>query len=407
MVKYTLSRYFRKILESIIGSQSPTDTVHNPTIKSPNPPDAEAVATLGVTGLAGKGISSLGGSGIQALLSAISLGYGIYQDQRNWNDMAPSSKESLKYQDELADENAQVAYMRQKEFQDMYLTPEAQLRSMSRGYESVGLNKMGMAGFQSGASSSSVPQAESGSPSGNSPVNVGQLITGLIGALQQGQRIDIEGSHVAAQNKLLDAQAEAQNIENRYKDEYLSTQLSYMKENIAQVRANTRKLVAESGYSEYLALYAPALLEANVQNTESQTRLNESMSKLNASRKREIDELVKNHQKERDLMDANISKIASEIELITSQKNLTDQEIEESKARVSKLNAEVEKIGKEIGLTDLDIKFYIWNHPRSQTLPFGFKWNRSSENGRNGYSITGLTDEEIMTAARARGLIEP
>lgn len=135
--------------------------------------------------------------------------------------------------------------------------------------------------------------------------------------------------------------------------------------------------------------------------------MNRSVASLNDSRKREVDELIKNHRKERELIDANISKIHSEIALLAEQTNLTHQEIEESKARVSKLNAEVEKIGKEIGLSELDIKYYIWNHPRSNTLPFGFKWNRSSENGRNGMSISGLSDEEILTAARARGLIEP
>lgn len=406
MAKNNLFRYFRNLLEGIIGVQSPTDTLNNPTVKRPSPPSGEAIATLAGTTAAGSGLSALGGSAASALAAALSLGYGIYQDQRSWNNFSPGSKESLDYQDSIADENATVAYMRQKAFQEQYLMPEAQLRSLARGYESVGLNKMGLAGFQSGASSSSVSPAESGSPSSNSPTAVGELISSLIGAFQQGQRIDIEGSHVAAQNKLLDAQAEAQNIENRYKDEYLSTQLSYLKENIAQVRANTRKLISEGAYSEYLALYAPALLEANVQNSESQIRLNDSMSKLNDARKREVDELVKNHRKERELMDSNISKIASEIELICSQKNLTEQEIKESEARVSKLNAEVKKIGTEIGLSELDIKYYIWNHPRTVSLPGGIKYNRSSENGRNGYTVSGLTDEEILWAARDRGLIK-
>lgn len=398
---------FRDIIKLILGlsggSSSNPDGVIKHSEASTGAASSKFTQTPGVAAVGAAGLAS--SSYASLIMSALGLAYGVYQDQRGWNNMSPADKQSLDYQDEIADQNAIDSYMRQKEFQDAYLTPAAQIRSQAEGFQAVGLNKMLLGGSAPGASSSTGSQAQLGATSGNGTQNIGALIGSLIGAVQQSRKIDIEASHTSAQNELLRQQAESQRIENKYKDEYWNTQLTSMKENIAQVRANTRKLISDAGYSEMLALYAPALLEANVRTSESQVKLNESMAALNDSRKKEIEELVKNHRKERELMDANIGKIASEIELITSQKNLNEQEIEESKARISKLNKEVEQIGAEIGLTALDTKYYIWNHPRTNTLPFGFKWNRSSENGRNGFNITGLTDEEILTAARARGLI--
>lgn len=331
-------------------------------------------------------------SSLDVISSIIGMAYSIYQDQRNWNNMSPADKENIDYQDNV-----------RRQFYEDYESPDKVLAATAKGFQEQGINKMMLAG------SSTPSVSASNAPSGGSQASpdVGAVIGSLIGAIQRSQQIDIESSRADADNSLTRARAEAQNIENRYKDEYLSTQIGLMKENIKQVSVNVRKITADASYSEYMALYAPRYFDATITQSETASEVNRSVASLNESRKREVDELIMNHRKERELIDANISKIHSEIALLAEQTNLTHQEIEESKARVSKLNAEVEKLGKEIGLSELDIKYYIWNHPRSNTLPFGFKWNRSSENGRNGMSISGLSDEEILTAARARGLIEP
>lgn len=340
----------------------------------------------------GASVGAMGDPFVSAIASAISLGYGIYQDQRNWNNMSPAEQETLDYQDA----------MRRRFYQD-FESPDKVLAATAKGYQEQGINKMMLAGSSTPSVSASSAPASSAP---NSP-DIGGLISGLIGVMQRSQQIAIDKSRADADNALTRSRADAQDIENRYKDEYLSTQIGLMKENIREVRQNVRKLSADAAYSEIMALYAPAYFDATITQSETAAQVNRSVASLNESRKREVEELIKNHQKEREQMDAIIEKVHAEIELIAEQRDLTHQQIAESEARVSKLNKEVEKIGKEIGLDELDIKYYIWNHPRSQSLPFGFKWNRSSENGRNGMSITGLTDEEILFAARSRGLIEP
>lgn len=69
-------------------------------------------------------------------------------------------------------------------FQEQYLTPQAQITSLAAGYEAVGLNKMGLAGFSAGASSASAPQASAPTPSGNGSVS--PSASGLMDALNLG-----------------------------------------------------------------------------------------------------------------------------------------------------------------------------------------------------------------------------
>lgn len=120
--------------------------------------------------------------------------YKIIYGERAWRKMAPSEKEQMNYQDEIEDENTTLAYKRQREFQEAYLTPAAQIQSLAAGYQSVGINKMMLAGSQPGATSGSVPQASA--PSGTSapsiPSGIGDMFAALMDYQLGNKRIDNE-----------------------------------------------------------------------------------------------------------------------------------------------------------------------------------------------------------------------
>lgn len=118
--------------------------------------------------------------------------YKIIYGERAWKKLAPSEKEKMDYEDEINDENADLAYKRQREFQENYLSPAAQLSSLAAGYEGIGLNKMALVGANPGASSSSVPQAASPSAGGSPslPSGIGDVFSSLLGYSNDKKRID-------------------------------------------------------------------------------------------------------------------------------------------------------------------------------------------------------------------------
>lgn len=116
----------------------------------------------------GNSSNSRGSSG-SIIASIIDSIYNIFNNERNRQKMAKSEKERMNYEDDINDENALEAYQRQRQFQEDYLTPEAQIKSTLAGYTAAGINKMALAGTTPGASASSVPQ--SSGTSGSSPVS--------------------------------------------------------------------------------------------------------------------------------------------------------------------------------------------------------------------------------------------
>lgn len=150
-------------------------------------------------------LGSLGG-----LVSAI---YSIYQDQRNYNKMSPSAKEQLDFQDALEDENAEDAFRRSVQFQQDFLTPEAQLTSLAAGYEAVGLNKMGLAGYNAGASAATAPQSSAGSASRSDgmPVNIMDAMQKVLGMSlaekQFEQQKHVQDTELSIKKTVSDAQA--------------------------------------------------------------------------------------------------------------------------------------------------------------------------------------------------------
>lgn len=136
-----------------------------------------------LAGLAG----AAGASG--GLLATI---YKIIYGERAWKKFAPSEKEKMDYEDEINDENADLAYIRQRQFQENYLSPAAQLSSLAAGYDSIGLNRMSLVGANPGVTSSSVPQAASPSSGGSPslPSGIGDVFSSLLSYSNEKKRID-------------------------------------------------------------------------------------------------------------------------------------------------------------------------------------------------------------------------
>lgn len=188
--------------------------------------------------MSNKSLSSLDIGGIIGAL------YSIYQDIRNWKHMAPSKKAELDYEDEIADENADEAFRKQKEFQEMYLTPEAQLKSQAAGFDAIGLNRMMLAGGAPGASSSSAPQASVSGASGNPSIS-NVLSTALafselkIKKELQGRELDQKDRELDIQSKLADAQtrnitasAVGQETFNLFAPQIYSSQVDVLKDSL-------------------------------------------------------------------------------------------------------------------------------------------------------------------------------
>lgn len=137
-------------------------------------------------------------------------------------EMTAADKQKADYEDAIADENADVAYMRQKEFQEKYLTPEAQLKSQAAGYDAIGMNRMLMAGSQPGASASSAPMSSGGTA--GSSAGSGDLISTLMNALIKGKELEIAKGHLDNETKITEAEVEGIDIKNANLQELLDLQ---------------------------------------------------------------------------------------------------------------------------------------------------------------------------------------
>lgn len=105
--------------------------------------------------------------------------------------MSNREKERLDYEDEINDENAEVSWQHQKEFQENYLSPHAQMMSQAQAYQELGINKMAFAGQSApGASSASAPQASA--PSGGGDFNPAELLSTILNFKLGQRRLDIE-----------------------------------------------------------------------------------------------------------------------------------------------------------------------------------------------------------------------
>lgn len=158
--------------------------------------------------------------------------------------MTGRDQETLDYEDRIADENAELAYKRQREFQEDYMTPEAQIKSQYAGYKSVGINPMALAGSQPGASGSNVPESSpSGGTSGGSGDMLGALLSFTLGSKRldvdkalQSRELDIKEDYNNKMGELIQQQTKAQETQNQYLKDMLSGAVDKVRAEVAALK---------------------------------------------------------------------------------------------------------------------------------------------------------------------------
>ncbi len=185
--------------------------------------------------------------------------------------MTGRDKETLDYEDRIADENAELAYKRQREFQDDYLTPEAQIKSQYAGYKSVGLNPMALAGSNPGVTSSNVPESSpSGGTSGGSGDFLGSMLSFVLGQKRldvdkalQSPELDIKEDYNNKLGQLVEQQTKAQQTQNQYLSDMLSGSVDKLHAEIANLRdqLNNNVVTRNLGRANIKAAEARAALD--------------------------------------------------------------------------------------------------------------------------------------------------
>lgn len=136
-------------------------------------------------------------------------------------------------------------------------------------------------------------------------------------------------------------------------------------------KANIHLINKDTYLKQLMIQYYPELSQSTLDVNRQQIKESESRINLNASQIKEINSKIALNQKTISKMDTEISKMEAEIQLIYSQKDLTVQEIEESKARIEKYNSEITLLGKQANFTQKEIDYYVWNHSRVTTSTTG------------------------------------
>lgn len=306
-----------------------------------------------------------------------------YLNKATGNAMTNADKQKADYEDAIADENATVAYMRQKEFQENYLTPEAQLKSQAAGYDAIGLNRMMLGGSQPGASSSTAPV----SSGGTADAGISSGLADIIGAMFKAKELKIAKSQSDADIRLKNAEALNKEISAKWADRQQEAEYQQKIATVNNLRANLPKILAETKHAEVLALYAPQLFDSqiagNVAGAEKAlAQADEARSRvsLNEAEIKELNAKTALHSKEMQEIDAKIMKIQQECITLGTQAALNDQMVNESMARVEKYREQIRQIGAEIGLTNKEIEHYEWNHSKdiSNKLPFGISIHKEA-----------------------------
>lgn len=331
---------------------------------------------------------------------------GSMADKYSGAHMTQGDKEKADYEDAIADENATLAYERQKEFQELYLTPEAQLKSQVAGFDAIGMNRMLLAGSQPGASASTAPQSSGGTAGDTSGSgDIFGALSSIIGVFAQAKDLKESAS-------LKKSQREYQDIVNKWKDKQEEADYNLKLANTELVGANIVKVSEDSKVAAVYAKYAPqlfssqvALNDANAQKAIADADKAYSDIKLNDAEIRELDARVKKYGKEMDKIDKELLLIEQQCLESASQTYLNDARAQESYQNIKESEERVKKMMKEMGFLDKEIEYYIWNHPRTSGGAT-FRWNTSSDNGRSRSNIEQYSDEDILAAARARGLID-
>lgn len=260
-------------------------------------------------------------------------------------------------------------YDRKIDFYERFESPEAQVRQ----YKNAGLNPALL--FGSGASvsaSGGVGSAGDVSQPSQAGDGLGAILSSILGVMQFGLQSKTVKSEIAQRR----ASTVAQEIQNEYTRRMNDLEIRKREQDLEkgaqdiEINVQTlRKIVAEADFAEIYATFAPDLFQNQLDLGESernfkaaQSRLADSNASLNEERKKEISSIISRNDKEKQLIDANISKIREELAFIASQTSLNTQAVEESKQRVKNMQEELVLTGKKIGLVQKDIEWYANNH---------------------------------------------
>lgn len=328
-----------------------------------------------------------------------------------------AEKESITLQDTLNKENATIDYNRQRDLLQDF-GPRWQMEELSKAYDDIGLNKMGLAGTTAAGASASTPSTSAASAP-SPQAGFLDAVSEAINAGMQQKGLDISDFQAKSSDKLnraqgsvYAAQARGLDIENKWKDKMLEAEYKNKLSTNLLTKANTRKILAESDNLEWQALYAPDLFQAqidehtsNVARAYSDIERNVSEISLNDKRKSEIDSIVAKNGAEIRQIDALIDKISQEYWNLCAEEDLTRARIDEVNKLVEKYNAEIKEIGSKINLNETDLQYYIWNHPRVSRAA-GFQWNNSSYTGTSSIqSLEGWDTPSLQGELRRRGAL--
>lgn len=247
-------------------------------------------------------------------------------------------------------------YDRKIDFYERFESPEAQVRQ----YKAAGINPALMYESAPGVSASGGVGPGSAGSAGNSGVELSSLL-GLLGNMAN---LEVQAKLRNRQLDIEQALGEQRIAVDKYKTD---AQIDYWKTLAGESQsrsllngAKLRQVEADTRAREILNWYLP----------EQQRRELEQKSALTD----EARERIYNHRKERELMDAKLSEIDAQIQLLNSEVTLNNRRSSEILQRIDNLKREYEKIGKEMGLLDKDIQFYAFNHARITT----HRWNGSA-----------------------------
>lgn len=272
----------------------------------------------------------------------------------------PGEKKKINYLDDIADENAKVAYERQRQMQEDYLNPDAQLKSAAAGYDSIGLNRMAMVGYHPGASASTVGQSASPQDTSGAVAPV-ESIGAMLSTLLDSKRVGNETKVSDAEAEYTRSRTANQDIVNKWQDRMMEAEYLNTMANTKWLGENIRNIAADTQYKEILATYAPEMLQSGIGLNDAKAAEANAEAGLSDYKKREIMSRVQANKAQCKHIDALIGKIQEECLNLASDREVNDAMIAKSKAEIDKYQAEINKIAAEIGLTEKEIKFYAWN----------------------------------------------
>lgn len=181
-------------------------------------------------------------------------------------EMTAADKQKALLEDELADENATVAYERQRALNEDF-GPRWQMQQTAAGFDDVGLNRMLMAGSSPGASASSAPMS-SGGTAGTSAGSADIMSLFLNSALRAKQ-LEIEEGHLANETKKTDAEVQGLDISNANLQDLLDLQ-----------KGELDKKIEFMGQQIETEPVKRALLRTEIGLKQAETAVNENLSML-------------------------------------------------------------------------------------------------------------------------------